>query len=342
MNTTNLTLLKENHFSFVEQSSSSLLCGMKGAVCLFLILILNQGSAVEIRSNPKITVEEYINTWNEIAIRHMAEFGIPASITLAQGILESGFGNSKLARKANNHFGIKCHNWKGKTFRKHDDRPNECFRHYDNAVESFNDHADFLKGKSRYAFLFDLRPTDYKSWAKGLKKAGYATNPKYPKLLIGIIEKYDLSKFDHKNPESKLASASHSRKPGNRHLTDQVRPETHNIWKHVNNIKCVTVAAGDTYYKISKETGVKLFRLYKYNDTKFSKEQYLKPGQTIFLQPKRSKAKQEVHVVVDGETLYSISQKHGIKLKKLCRKNGLQPESQISVGQKLHLRRKKK
>src|SRR6056297_2259144 len=141
------------------------------------------------------TRSAYISTWKDEAIKQMREHGIPASITLAQAILESGDGNSELARKANNHFGIKCHGWQGQKTYHDDDKRQECFRKYRNANQSFEDHSDFLK-KSRYAFLFDYEVTDYKSWAKGLKRAGYATNPKYPALLIRIIEENGLAEFD--------------------------------------------------------------------------------------------------------------------------------------------------
>lgn len=138
----------------------------------------------------RISREEYINTYKDDAIEEMQRTGIPASITLAQGILESGDGNSALARYARNHFGIKCHSdWKGATFTMDDDAKDECFRKYKHALESYKDHSDFLTGRNRYAFLFELKLTDYKGWAHGLKKAGYATNPKYPKLLIDIIER---------------------------------------------------------------------------------------------------------------------------------------------------------
>jgi len=144
-----------------------------------------------------MTTEEYIEKYKDVAIKKMKEYHIPASITLAQGILESGSGNSRLARKANNHFGIKCHkDWNGKKFYMDDDERHECFRKYHNPAESYRDHSLFLTQKGRYAFLFDYDITDYKSWAYGLKKAGYATNPKYPKLLIGIIERYNLSQYD--------------------------------------------------------------------------------------------------------------------------------------------------
>ena len=156
-------------------------------------------------------VEAYIKKYKGVAIREMKKHGIPASITLAQGILESGSGKSYLAKEANNHFGIKCHeDWKGKRIYHDDDEKNECFRSYKDPDESFRDHSEFLTTRSRYAFLFEESPTDYKAWAKGLKKAGYATNRKYPQLLIDLIEKYELHKYDlegyHENDDLDTAA----------------------------------------------------------------------------------------------------------------------------------------
>src|SRR5690554_5416321 len=173
--------------------------------CLFI------SSSTIAQSAKRISRAEYISMYKDDAIREMHRSGVPASITLAQGILESGDGNSALARKANNHFGIKCHgDWKGKTYYQDDDEKDECFRKYKSVLESFRDHSEFLK-KPRYAFLFELKPTDYKGWAKGLKKAGYATNPRYPQLLIKIIEENNLHQYDlvklpkkEKNKDKKL------------------------------------------------------------------------------------------------------------------------------------------
>ena len=169
---------------------------MKKIFISFLITLFI-GLIPEVQAQ-KMTTEAYIQKYKYIAIKEMFDYKIPASITLAQGILESGSGNSRLAREANNHFGIKCHNdWMGAKIYKDDDKKNECFRVYTSAEQSFRDHSLFLTTKNRYAFLFDYKTTNYKSWAKGLKKAGYATNPKYPKLLIGIIEDHNLNQYDH-------------------------------------------------------------------------------------------------------------------------------------------------
>jgi flagellum-specific peptidoglycan hydrolase FlgJ len=150
-----------------------------------------------VRSSVKFTTGDYVATYKGIARKEMKKTGIPASIILAQGILESGNGNSELARRANNHFGLKCSNsWNGKTYYANDDRPDECFRKYKHAAASFHDHSAFLVKEKRYRKLFELDRDDYKGWAKGLKEAGYATNSKYPSLLINLIEKHKLYKYD--------------------------------------------------------------------------------------------------------------------------------------------------
>ena len=147
---------------------------------------------------PKIiNTEDYVKFYSNIAMDEMIQFGIPASITLAQGILESGAGKGRLAVQANNHFGIKCHDWNGKKIYHDDDEEQECFRKYDNPEYSYRDHSLFLTNRGRYSFLFDLKKDDYKQWAKGLKKAGYATDPKYPQKLIDLIQRYQLYKYDN-------------------------------------------------------------------------------------------------------------------------------------------------
>jgi len=167
---------------------------------ILLPLLLIFSSVTFAQKNQKDKTKDYINKFKQIAIKEMNRTGIPASITLAQGILESGWGKSRLATLGNNHFGIKCHKgWKGGTMKHDDDAKDECFRTYKNAEESYKDHSEFLTGRGRYAFLFDFAKEDYKNWAKGLKKAGYATNPKYADLLIAKIEQYNLNIYDKKD-----------------------------------------------------------------------------------------------------------------------------------------------
>ena len=263
--------------------------------------------------------KQYIEQYSKDAITQMHKHKIPASITMAQGILESSNGNSRLAVKGNNHFGIKCHNWDGKKIYEDDDKKNECFRKYDNVLASFEDHSLFLKKYNRYAFLFDLKITDYKSWAKGLKTAGYATNKKYADLLIKLIEENQLYELD-KVEEAQSIVAESSR----------------NVYLHPNRIKYVISKEGETLLEIAKEFDMRLWQLYKYNDIENVYE--LTKGEKIFIQPKKNKGKVESHIVEDGESMRSISQFYGVKLKKLKRRNKHLSGFEIKSGFKIKLR----
>lgn len=289
----------------------------------------------------RITRAEYIEMYKDDAIKEMHRSGVPASITLAQGILESGDGNSALARYAKNHFGIKCHTgWTGGTFIQDDDEKDECFRKYKTVLESYRDHSDFLQ-KKRYAFLFDLKITDYKGWAKGLKKAGYATNPKYPQLLIDIIEKNELYKYDTAKPGKGKAKKQKTKKqtPKKTKVVKSKRKGNHQVFTHENNIRYIEVKPEDSFEKIADEFEMGLWQLYKYND--LDKDSELFESGVLFLQPKRGKAKEELHIVATGETMWDISQKHGIKLSKLYKKNNMNPGEEPNVGDKIYLRSKK-
>ena len=186
----------------------------------------------------KTSVDAYIETYAGIAKLQMKSSKIPASITLAQGILESGSGNGRLAKEANNHFGIKCHGWKGAKIYHDDDKSQECFRKYDRAETSYKDHSEFLTGRKRYAKLFKLKPNDYKGWAKGLKAAGYATDRKYPQKLIGLIERYELYKYDQ-----------------------EVLGETVNSIEAPETSKTHTVIKGDTLYSLSRRYGISVDKI---------------------------------------------------------------------------------
>lgn len=200
------------------------------------------------------TAASYINRFKAIAIEEMNKYGIPASITLAQGLLESGTGNSDLARYANNHFGIKCNNgWQGKGYYKDDDEKNECFRVYKNPEESFRDHSKFLL-RSRYADLFKLDKNDYRSWASGLKSDGYATNPHYPDLLISIIEKYQLDQFDEKDSKS-----------SRRMREERISNDTTIVTTTGSGKNKYIVQQGDTLYNISKRFGLTVDELRSLN-----------------------------------------------------------------------------
>jgi LysM repeat protein len=299
---------------------------------LFFILVLSfclSGYSMESRMSNL----DYVDAWKQIAVQQMIDFKIPASITLAQGILESGSGNSMLAQKGNNHFGIKCHGWEGEKIYFDDDAKGECFRVYDNAELSYVDHSEFLTGKSRYNGLFDLELTDYKGWAKGLRSAGYATNPKYPHLLIDIIERLDLNELD------KLGVPTVERKL--QPIAKTSTSSTRTISVHKNKVKYVVAKNGDTFYKISKEVGLSLWQLYKYNDFSTNKE-FLIEGDVIYIQPKKIRAKErkaKFTVSKYNTSLKDISQKEAIKMKRLLRKNdGFDSNEELPVGTEVRLR----
>ena len=308
---------------------------MKGIIILILVLFTFSGVYAQ-PSERFVSRKDYIEMWKDEAISQMVKYGIPASVTLAQGILESADGNSELAKYANNHFGIKCHGWDGPGVFKDDDKKDECFRKYTNALESFEDHSKFLAHRSRYAELFTLKVTDYEGWAKGLKKAGYATNPKYASMLVSIIELNELHKYD--KMEAVLASNEPVYKlenPQNKLVLPKIELSKHVVQYH-SRAKYVTVKKGDTYYKIAKEFEMSLWQLYKYNDCEESTK--LKIGERIYLQPKRNKVNSKFYTVKSGETLRSIGQQEGVKLKKLNRINGLTIDSQVKAGQKIRLK----
>ncbi len=300
-----------------------------------------------------ISYTEYIELYRDIAVRKMKEYGIPASITLAQGLLESGSGNSNLARNANNHFGIKCHKeWTGDTYIQDDDAKDECFRKYKSAEESFNDHSYFLTSRPRYADLFNLEVKDYKGWAYGLKKAGYATNPRYAEMLIKIIEENELFLYDSgvKRP---LAKHEPAPKPA-RKKSDQTMP-TAGLKLLANNLKYEEVAPGnraiysnnnirltfarqnDDIERIAKDLGIHTFQLIKYNDLK--KHERIEEGQAIYVEPKKRKTSQSSHQVSQGETMRDISQYYGVKLKLLYKWNQLSSENEPMAGDNIKLKK---
>lgn len=299
-------------------------------------------------ANSRMTKAEYVDTWSSTAIAQMIEYKIPASITLAQGILESGSGNSDLAVKGNNHFGIKCHDWEGEKMYKDDDKKNECFRVYEDGAESYQDHSLFL-GKSRYASLFDLDIKDYKGWAKGLKAAGYATNPKYPQLLIDIIEDLDLTKYDEIGTKSELpiVKAEKSKNKVNKNPQGDIKNTTvqtseksvtRTIHMNAQKTKYIVAQKGDTYYRIAQETGLTLKQLYRYNDFEKNKD-VLQPGDIVYIHPKKRRAKKEFAAYSNEKTLIQIAQEEGVKLKSLMKLNNTSSEvSVIEKGEKVTLR----
>lgn len=305
----------------------------------------------------KLTTNDYIERYKYIAIKEMHQFKIPASITLAQAIIESGSGNSELATQANNHFGIKCHSdWKGSKIFKDDDEKNECFRVYLTPEQSFRDHSVFLQ-RDRYKFLFDLEITNYKEWAEGLKKAGYATNPKYPELLINLIEKYELDQYDEVTVkqlkklmlENKiiLNDSIDYNDPDHTYNFDTVANPENSLLQgptrqilYKNRIKYIIAKKGDHITLLADELNMFEWEFYKYNE--ISKGSDVKPGMIVYLQPKRRKAEEKTHIVKKGETIWDISQKYGVKIEWIYKRNQLETNSAISEGQILILRGKKR
>jgi LysM repeat protein len=279
----------------------------------------------------KLSAKDYIETFKEDAVKEMYLNKIPASIVLAQAMFESANGNSELAKNANNHFGIKCKKeWCGASYAKDDEESMECFRKYNSVLESYTDHSNFLKTRPRYSFLFEIPVTDYKAWCHGLKEAGYATDPKYAKRLIDIIEKYKLYELDKHPPIEKPEF------PG---LASELPELDIREVYRFNRGKFIITKQGDSFFKIASEFNIELEKLLEYNDIKRGEK--IEIGQKLFLEPKRDKAKEPYHVVQKGETLRQISQIHGIKLGILCKFNHLKPENELKPGEILYLRGKK-
>lgn len=272
--------------------------------------------------------DDYISTYKGIAIDHMRRYKIPASITLAQGLLESGAGKSSLTVSSNNHFGIKCHSdWTGEKVYKADDGPNDCFRKYKKAEDSFEDHSKFLT-KARYKNLFDLEITDYRGWARGLQQAGYATDKAYANKLIKLIEDYELYQHD------KGSSGKGKMKDD----TPPFRPEYNHTPYKTHNLIYVIAIDGDNYEAIAAEFDFKPKDLYKYNEVPEGFP--LKKGDLVYFQKKKSKADKPYyeHVVQVGESMHSISQLYGIKVKNLYKMNKKDFEYVPVEGDVLRLR----
>lgn len=278
-----------------------------------------------------MTPIEYIASFKDDAIKEMYLHKVPACITLAQGMLESGNGNSLLCRSANNHFGIKCHReWGGETFIMDDDSSGECFRKYDNVLDSYSDHSLFLSSRSRYAALFELPTYDYKGWCYGLKAAGYATDPKYPQRLIELIERYKLQDLNViENTPKQTLQVQETLK------SDMTIREVYRF----NHIRFVIAKENDSFYKIAHDFNLELDEVLEYND--LLKTDKLSYGQKIYIEKKRRKALEPYHVVQKNETLKSVSQLHGIRLNMLCKKNRLKPNDKLKIGDVLYLRQKK-
>ena len=326
-------------------------------------------------------IVSYIKLYKDIAVSEMNRTGIPASITLAQGIHESGFGKSFLAQNTNNHFGIKCKKeWTGKTFKYTDDAPNECFRVYDNVEDSYKDHSDFLKSRSWYASLFLLDKNDYKGWAYGLKKAGYATNPVYPQILIKMIEGFQLTAFDKGQIPSYISPLQKTivvEKDNDEeyNVTDSMQidvqktviiekqkevyvpkntvsaPQTQQpvttkkitkkIFK-VNNCKAVKIYTdkGETLDLIGNVLKVEKEDLLAFND--ITDESMIKDGQTIFIQQKKKSNKETTYKIKQDDNMWSISQKKGVRLSALLKMNKLEQGEEPAAKETISLKGKVK
>ena len=320
-------------------------------VCALLLPLLAFSQPKAKKGKERYSRQDYIGMYAGFAVQEMLISGVPASITLAQGILESGDGNSTLAQKAKNHFGIKCHGmWDGEKYYMDDDAKNECFRVYASVFDSYKDHSAFLSGRQRYADLFKLRLTDYKGWARGLKQAGYATNPKYPALLIKIIEENDLAKYDKmkKPPKggAKLPKEPKEKKPKSKpnanHEDDTpiVTAYTRQLYLR-NGIRYIKIEEGDTYDKLERLLGMRKWQFQKYNDLNSTDQ--LEAGMILYLQPKKGRTrKADYHISARGEDLRWISQEYGVKLKKLEKYNAITSETELDPGQKVWLRKPRK
>jgi LysM repeat protein len=288
-------------------------------------------------------VVDYINTYKELAIREMQRSGVPASITLAQGIHETMAGKSVLVIKSNNHFGIKCKtSWTGDKVYHDDDARGECFRSYPSATESYADHSDFLKNSSRYSFLFQIAPTDYKEWAYGLKKAGYATNNRYPQILIKLVEDYNLNEYTliamgAGKPQDEVLAGANKTLHAEVALVNEpaVAPQYPAGEFRINDTKVVFVKSGTSLLSVAAQYDISLGRLLDFNDMK--REDVVIEDQLLFLQRKRKTGANEFHVVQKGESLYAICQAEGLRFESLLKYNHLQGNQQPATGEKLYL-----
>lgn len=289
---------------------------LAGMACLGTVLTMTAQTRTKL-------YEDYIHKYKDLAVEQMSRYRIPASITMSQALLESAAGRSQLARQSNNHFGIKCGgNWNGRTVYHDDDARGECFRAYKSVRESYEDHSRFLTTRGRYSFLFKLKTTDYKGWARGLKKAGYATNPRYADQLISIIELYELDELDTKKGRSKY---------------DQPVRFVHEPLL-ANGLLYVIARDGDTFESLSNEFEISKRKLRKYND--LYKDYCFRDGDIVYLEKKHRKAPKPhiIHRVKQGESMYSIAQTYGMRLKSLYKLNDKDEDYTPRVGDYLRLR----
>ena len=311
---------------------------MKKLIFIITVTILSSNLFAQ-----KISPDEYIHTYCNMAVAEMKRSGIPASVTLAQGILETECGNSELVKKSNNHFGIKCKStWTGESVSHTDDAPNECFRKYNNPADSYKDHSDYLKTSPRYAALFQLAASDYKGWAYGLKKAGYATNPQYPQIVISNIEKYNLQQYDNLS-EKDLDDIAINK------ITTAQKPEVQNIVvditaiensiklkNKINGLKALMAPKGSSLLVIASKANIDLGKLLEFND--LSTDGLINDEQVIYLEKKPKQGNRDFYIVLQVETLYDISQNNAIQLKYLLQFNNMDVNQTVQKGTKIKLR----
>jgi len=322
---------------------------MRTPKVLFFFLVFLIGKTSFAQDNPVIL--EYINAYKEIAINEMQRTGVPAAIKLAQGIHETDAGSSVLVKKSNNHFGIKCKSdWEGKTVKHTDDAPNECFRKYNSSFDSYKDHSDFLKNSSRYASLFDLDPTDYESWAWGLRKAGYATNTKYPQIIIKLINEYHLQDYTmialgKMNPNDAIL-AKVKKGTINEPVAlpavyneETIEPEYSSAGEFkFNETRVIFVRKGTSFLSIADKYNLPLARIFEFNDMK--EQEFTDKDQLVYIMRKRKSGNNEQHIVKQGESLFDVAQSQALRLESLLEYNYLKPGMQPSVGSVLYLRAK--
>ena len=311
---------------------------MKKLIFVTTVIIFNSNIFAQ-----KISPDEYINTYKNIAVAEMKRSGIPASVTLAQGILETECGNSDLVKRSNNHFGIKCKStWTGESVKHTDDAPNECFRKYNNPEESYKDHSDYLKSTPRYAALFQLDPSDYKGWAYGLRRAGYATNPQYPQIVISNIEKYHLQQYDNLTTEDIDNIAANK-------IINVQKPDTENVMVNlskvenslklknkINGLKALMAPKGISLLVIASKANIDLGKLLEYND--LSTDGLLNDEQVIYLEKKLKQGNRDFYIALQKESLYDISQNNAIQLKYLSQLNNMNENQTVEKGTKIKLR----
>lgn len=315
----------------------------RNSILFFLLL-----TAILSRAQQPEIIQKYILEYKSLAISEMQRTGVPAAITLAQGIHESGAGLSPLALASNNHFGIKCKsNWTGESVRHDDDAKGECFRKYPSAVDSYKDHSDFLKNSQRYGSLFSLDPIDYSGWAKGLKKAGYATNPKYPEVLIKMIEDYNLQDYSlialGKIPgEDGIVKESLNKLPDLTVTTAVIAESPKQQYPDgpflLNETKTIYAKKGTSFLAIARQYDIDLSKIFEFNE--IARSEFCEQDQLIFLQRKRKTGNHDIHIVQPGESLHDIAQQEAIRLESLRELNWLKEAERPAIGEKLSLKSK--